>query len=352
MSVANIRIAHVNIRSLCPKVNEIKSLIEHEKINVLGVTETWLSNFIDDDAVSVPGYDFFRVDRGSRGGGVGAYVQSSLKASKLVLDQSVSQITSELECIWLSVIISGMKIVFGILYRPPNYNNLQASITMIERAMDDIRSKCDEVFLLGDFNINLLKQSNVRERLNDLFETYSFSQIVTKPTRKNSLLDIIVTSNTDLVHSEVIHIDMHNISDHQLTMCELSLQHQRQPYEIKTFRDFRSFNLDAFQADLQTFDWRYLYAVGNVDDKVNILNSNLLQLFDIHAPLITRKISKPKAEWYTECIRKMVKERNARLTKYKRTKRESDWVAYTEMRNLVTDSIRREKREYLKNRME
>nr|CAI5854690.1 unnamed protein product [Callosobruchus analis] len=44
----------------------------------------------------------------------------------------------------------------------------------------------------------------------------------------------------------------------------------------------------------------------------------------------------------------MVRERNERLTKYKHTKSERDWMAYKEMRDLVTAAVRKEKSQYLK----
>lgn len=339
-----VRVAHLNVRSLCPKINHIKHILQSENISVLGITETWLSNQIPTDLVEIEGYDFFRVDRGSRGGGVGIYVLSSLKPSIIFRE---NQINAHLENIWLSLHIFNIDIKIGVLYRPPNNNNLQASIQMIDMLLEEIIPTCDELVLLGDLNINLYNQNNASGLLTDLFESYNIKQLVTKPTRKTSLLDIFAVTNTDLVNSNILHYDMHDITDHQLILCDLKLVHSKPSSKFKTFRNFKVFNLDNFTCDLNRINWTTFYNTDDIDTKVKILNDKILQLFDVHAPLITRKISKPKAEWCTDVIKIMIKERNRCLTKYKHTKNESDWKVYTEIRNLVTDAIRQEKKAYL-----
>nr|CAI5869953.1 unnamed protein product [Callosobruchus analis] len=85
MASESLKIAQVNICSLCPKANELKSVIGKEHIAILG-----------------------------------------------------------------------LKIIGGILYRPPNYKKLHASINMIDSYLQEIRPKCDEVILLDDLNINLI----------------------------------------------------------------------------------------------------------------------------------------------------------------------------------------------------
>lgn len=65
----NFIIGQVNVRSLVPAVNDIKALIDQYKFDVLGITETWLDERIDNDSINIDCYEFFRVDRvnGRRG---------------------------------------------------------------------------------------------------------------------------------------------------------------------------------------------------------------------------------------------------------------------------------------------
>nr|CAI5865207.1 unnamed protein product [Callosobruchus analis] len=131
--MANIMmIGQLNVRPLTPEVNYI-----------LGVKETWLSDQIPDELLKIDEYNFLRIDRGTRGGGVGVYL--CLSTSK--------------------------------------DTNLTESIGRLYSCLEEIKPTCDEIIILGDLNVNLLQHSNS------------------------------AISNTDLVDSEVVHIDMHSIND-------------------------------------------------------------------------------------------------------------------------------------------
>ncbi|CAH1986164.1 unnamed protein product [Acanthoscelides obtectus] len=46
----NLRIGHINVRSLIPSLNEIKSSIDNLKLDILGVTESWLTEQVVPDS--------------------------------------------------------------------------------------------------------------------------------------------------------------------------------------------------------------------------------------------------------------------------------------------------------------
>lgn len=61
--------AHVNIRSLLNKVRDLEEYILLYKIDVLAVSETWLSGLIPDNDVRIQGFVCVRSDRAGRVGG-------------------------------------------------------------------------------------------------------------------------------------------------------------------------------------------------------------------------------------------------------------------------------------------
>ncbi len=75
-----LKIAHINVRSLRNKTDEISTLINNEKINVLAVSETLLDHSITDMGVGISGYNIFRSDRNIFGGGVAIYIQNHIPA--------------------------------------------------------------------------------------------------------------------------------------------------------------------------------------------------------------------------------------------------------------------------------
>ena len=69
--------------SLCTKqINEIFTYVSTHTVDIVCITELWLSNGIDDSLVKLPNFNTFRYDRhNSRGGGVLVYVKSDIKCS-------------------------------------------------------------------------------------------------------------------------------------------------------------------------------------------------------------------------------------------------------------------------------
>ncbi len=56
-------IAHLNVRSLLPKISEIRLLCSELKLSVLGCSETWLDGSILDSEIEIVNYNLIRRDR-------------------------------------------------------------------------------------------------------------------------------------------------------------------------------------------------------------------------------------------------------------------------------------------------
>ena len=93
-----ITIGHLNINHLRYKMEEIREIIIHHKLHILGVTETWLDQTVSDGEVEIQGYRMFRLDRkGKAGGGVCIYIHQSLSVRPLQISKS------ELEMLWIAL---------------------------------------------------------------------------------------------------------------------------------------------------------------------------------------------------------------------------------------------------------
>lgn len=82
--VNGLYIIHVNIRSLLPKIDQLRAWLEYNKPSIITISETWLSTNISDSDISLNNYTLYRADRGSRGGGVATYVSSNLQSHLVV----------------------------------------------------------------------------------------------------------------------------------------------------------------------------------------------------------------------------------------------------------------------------
>lgn len=145
-----ITIAHLNIRGLLNKLDELKYHVHKLNIDILHVSETLLTSNTDSKLVNIPGYNMIRRDReGRRGGGVLSYIHNSINFSHLT---NLCNTLSES----ISIIICQPKakpFITSVVYRPPN------SPVSWSHSFSDYISECnklqDEIIVTGDFNIDL-----------------------------------------------------------------------------------------------------------------------------------------------------------------------------------------------------
>ena len=144
-----IHIIHLNINSILSKIEELRQIALKSKITVIGISESKLDSTVTDEEINIPGYEVIRGDRNRKGGGLVAYILKDVAYNKR------EDFKTKNEAIFFEILLQRSKpILVGIVYRPPK----QAKF--IENFEEDI-ARClrfdeQEVYILGDFNINLL----------------------------------------------------------------------------------------------------------------------------------------------------------------------------------------------------
>ena len=177
-----------NARSLVNKIDELSSTVSNYSADIVVITETWLSNNVDNSVIGSNGFSTFRHDRsdGRRGGGVCVYVNNRFPVFHLE-DISVPDI----ESIWLLLKPSRLprgfnSIILGAIYHPPR-NDDRSLLAHIMESLDRVLASNPgaAVILTGDFN-----QFKHRQ----LCSSFSLKQIVKRPTRGSNVLDKIFTN--------------------------------------------------------------------------------------------------------------------------------------------------------------
>ena len=143
---------HFNINNLLPKIDELKFIANKTKAVVIGITELKPDHTIPNLEVNLPGYDILRGDRNRNGAGVACYIRKGLCFNTRALN------CKQIENIIFGIVLSKLKLVtISIFYRPPNQANF---MELIAKGFSHINLKDNEIYLLGDFNINLLQNGN------------------------------------------------------------------------------------------------------------------------------------------------------------------------------------------------
>lgn len=340
-----ISLAHINARSLLNTFDTFQDHVLNYDYSIVGVSETWLHEDIDDLSVSLPGYTFVRQDRSSRGGGVGVYIKKDIKYSILL-----QECTEVLEHIWIKIFFGNITLILGNIYRPPS-TNIDHFFQYYEDILTDLFSSSDALFCIGDFNIDMGNLGNkLSESLQSIADVFGLKQLITEPTRisnySSSTIDLIFYNQDDVVDVGTRDIQ---VSDHNLIFCNIQTENKNADvsYSFK-YRRLTSINKLLFQHDLENIPWHTFYDLDNANEKVEFLTSNIIRLFDKHAPVVNVKgKTKPYSPWITENIRLMIRLRNKALNRFRTTRNPNHWIYYKELRNLTTSAIRAEKKAYL-----
>ena len=148
----NMRFVTTNLRSVRQKSASLSDLVSSKQIDILAMTETWLSS-CDTAAcladISPPGFSLFHCPRPSgRGGGVAFLVRESFKVEIINTPKFMS-----FEAICILVKHSFMTTNFICIYRPPGCTTML--FDEFQNFLENTLQFRDELYIFGDFNIHL-----------------------------------------------------------------------------------------------------------------------------------------------------------------------------------------------------
>ena len=339
----------MNAQSLLSHKDEIDRLVISKNIDILCITETWFLPSMDDSLVNIQFYNIFRHDHG-RGGGACIYVRDCFKVVQI--DVNLDK-TEGIEDIWVTVQYQNLpSFIIGCVYRHPH-----APLSSFNYILDVFRHIClrnKPIFIMGDFNDNLLSTNN---KMTKIIKNVKLTQIVNKPTRitnvSATLIDLLITNKPELISfSDVIPSP---VADHELIIANLDISKPKKLPLFKTFRCLKSYTPDGF-CNLLLDNTHILNKIANTDNidiQVNILTEIFSVCIDRCAPMVTRKITRPPAPWITYNIKEEMETRNQlqrelKLDRYNITLRDT----YKAQKKRVKSLIEKNKKEYYKNQFQ
>jgi exonuclease III len=337
-----LKAAHVNARSLVPKLEDIKHFLTEANIDILAVSETWLNSNISNSDIDINGFNLVRRDRDGRGGGVCILVNNSIRYCPVNTSPVIEQV-------WITIKLQKLTIAVGAIYRPPTIN-YKLFCDELETTYTLLSSTHDKIICFGDLNIDLLLSSRPDVAyLNSMLNSVGIKQLIAEPTRiidnKASLLDVILVSDTNSISdSGVLH--EYRFSDHETVFCQVQVFNKPNSARFATIRSYKTFNIERFDNDMKLIPWQHIFHIKSVDEKINFINHNILTVLDKHVPLKHVKMTKCHPPWITENMKILISLRNKALAKFKKSKLQTHWVYYKSLRNFTTSAIAKEKRSY------
>ena len=286
--------------------------------DIIGITESWASSDISDTEISLTGYDMFRRDRPAdvRGGGVLLYVKSELNAVEFVPKSRFP------EQVWCSVKTSnGSDVLIGVCYRSPNMMTIfgnDVNGTLLD-LVKEVSGR--QILWMGDFNYpdidwNTLHASTTAGQcFVDCIEDEFLVQHVKEATRDKAVLDVVITSEPDMIDTVEI-LDTFGSSDHNILRWTANVSVDKLEMKQET-RDYLRADYDNIRQELSNIDWDQSLS-GTATECWEFLRDQLERVVQEHVP--TRKVSvskKKKAPWLTYRAVNTIKKKHKTYSKYK-----------------------------------
>ena len=153
---------HINIRSSATNLDSFLNYLEclNTEFAIICLTETWLNEW-NYHLYEIPNYVNIGKQRSGRkgGGGISIYFKQNMKHK---IRDDLSFMNLEYESVFIEIerdtLLLEQHIILGVIYRPPG-SDINQFNDRTNDILERVRHERKLCYLLGDYNIDLLKHS-------------------------------------------------------------------------------------------------------------------------------------------------------------------------------------------------
>ena len=360
----SLSLSHINACSLSKNFDDLEHLLKctNKVFDIVAVSETRITrNTSLTSNINLQNCPFEFTPTESNAEGTLLYIANHL-SYKPRTDLGLNK-SNQLESTFIEIINSRKSnIIVGCLYKHPNmdvsdFNNKNHLNTLL----DKLSKENKQVFLLGDFNINLLNY-NDHQPTNEFLDSLasnSFIPYILQPTRITShsktLIDNIFSN---IISHEVISGNITaTISNHlpQFLFAPNALSKNSCQKSNIYERDWSKLIQTDFLLDYFDKDWSDVLQLDQHDVNLSIesLLDTMNSILDEHSPL--KRINKYKLKfkskpWITTAIQKSITVKNKLLKRFINAKdsqtKETFHRQYKDYRNMLSTLLKNSKSNY------
>ena len=348
-------VLHLNIRSLQKHFDNFKSFVSELNFSfkIICLSETWLVDSKNAPNFNLTNYQMIHLNRnnGRIGGGVCIYIHESI-AFKERKDLSISN--NESEVLSIEIINTTKNVVLSSVYRPPD-SSIKEFKTSLKPIFDDIQKSNKDLYLVGDFNINVLDYQNntkVKDFVNFSFQN-SLIPLINKPTRVTrtsaTAIDHIITNAfiNKTIETGIIKAD---ISDHFpifLITDPVTLNGTENKKTIYK-RTINTETKENFKNILERQDWGYIKNIDNPNEAYSKFLYDFSLLYEEAYPKQEIKIKQKNliSPWITKGLIKSSKQKQRLYIKFLKSRTKENETNYKTYKNLFEILKKKSKKNY------
>ncbi len=286
-SFSLLKTALTNVNNLTNKIPLPTKLCHDNNLNILCITETWLTQHITNPTINISGYTVFRSDSPTNDPkhGVCFYIKNSLQVTN----------TTDTFPNTLALHLHKHNVYILLVYRPPS-NTQDIDTNLLNYITNFSLEK--ELLLLGDFNLPsiLWNEPNPTIRATrhdiqfcDTFQLLGLNQWVYEPTFVSSgnTLDLILTTEPDRIMDVTTNPPLPQCG-HVIVMFSYLFQnwHTDTSHASNLPRNWAKGNYVAIRSHLREIDWGSEQVARNVDG-YNFITNTLQNLSAQYIPTKT-----------------------------------------------------------------
>ena len=263
-------------------------------------------------------------DKNRQGGGVACYIRNDLSYNTVF--------PCEIESIFFEILLPNSKpVIVGTIYHPPHQNNF---LELLNSNMNKINSVDNEIYILGDFSINLflndpyiLEKKNILNSKSIPSDVKSYHEFCTffrlkqlkVPTRttisSSTIIDHILASYPERVTQCGV-IDI-SLSDHQLIYCTTKISRiKRSSHKQIQFYSFKHYMFNFFEEELWKLNFPNYQNCNGINEAYNDFIQKIMRVIDKVAPIKERRVKQNSQELFNGEIANEIKNRDKLFKKF------------------------------------
>ena len=367
----NLSLFHLNIGSLSKHKDELSTILHSldYEFDIIGLTEVKIQkNIMPSFDVEIPGYNCFYTPTESAKGGSLLYVTNKLKCKRRNDLEHILYKSKELESTFIEIINPGKKnILIGSIYRHPSMDLNDFNENYLTKFMLNVINKNKNIFLMGDFNTDLLQmdKNSAISTFFDIMSSELFVPCIIFPTRitqnaangrtTQTLIDNIYSNTPNFSEGKSGNLTI-TVSDHLAQFLIMPLELPKAPHKINIYRrNTKNYDRENLVLDIIAIDWKHLMNIAGKDVNIqfDIFENTINEIINKYAPLkkLTKNEIRQKLKpWITNDIRNIMKRRDSIYKKFIKAKNETlkqeYFTNYKYLRNQVVSLCRISKKNY------
>lgn len=290
------------------------------------------------------------------GGGVCIFVRENIDYKER---QDVSNLSVEFIFEICGIEVACLNLLIIVIYWPNRNRSPDIFFNSLGNLLKLLNTKDSKKNILigGDFNINILENTNQTKTLLNLMYSFNFEQLVKNPTRitstSSTCIDLLFSNFPDC-KNEIVLKD-YGFSDHIGVLCPIA----RNPAKYKETwyiekRLYREENIENFKNELQTINWTQLLYKDNINDNYDIFHTQVQNILNKNIPKQKQKIktqSKIKNGWISTGLKISCKHKRLLKLLTLQTKCPILHNHYKKYEKLLKQAILKSRKIYYANKM-